>query len=38
MAHFEAPGDKADLRFWRGELIVGERSAVERMCEAHESD
>ena len=38
MAHFEAPGDKADLRFWRGELIVGERRAVERMCEEPESD
>ncbi|MCW5689829.1 MAG: inositol monophosphatase [Pseudolabrys sp.] len=38
MAHFEATRETPDLRFWRNELIVGEPTAVERMCEAHETE
>jgi myo-inositol-1(or 4)-monophosphatase len=34
MEKFEITPDKPDLRQWRSELIVGEPSAVERMCEA----
>jgi len=35
MTHFEPPADNPDLRYWRGEIIVGERSAADKMCEFH---
>ena len=35
MTSFETSADTPDLRYWRGEIIVGERSAADRMCEFH---
>jgi len=37
MEKFEPTEAKPDLRFWRNELIVGEPSAVEQMCEAQKA-
>ena len=37
MEKFEPTEEKPDLRFWRSELIVGEPSAVEKMCEAQKA-
>lgn len=34
MERFEPTKENPDLRFWRGEVIIGEPTAVERMCEA----
>ena len=33
MTQFEASADNPDLRFWHGEIIVGERSAADTLCE-----
>jgi myo-inositol-1(or 4)-monophosphatase len=35
MMRFEPTENEPDLRFWRGEIIVGERTAAESMCEIH---
>jgi myo-inositol-1(or 4)-monophosphatase len=35
MLRFEPTEKEPDLRFWRGEIIVGERTAAENMCEIH---
>lgn len=35
MTHFQPSADNPDLRYWRGEIIVGERSAADKMCEFH---
>jgi myo-inositol-1(or 4)-monophosphatase len=36
MERFELPGGHRDLRLWRGEIIIGEPGAVERMCEGQQ--
>jgi myo-inositol-1(or 4)-monophosphatase len=33
MERFQPIGDHRDLRLWRGEIIIGEPGAVDRMCE-----
>jgi hypothetical protein len=38
MQRFASMNDSRDLRFWRGEIIVGEPAAVARMCEAQTQD
>jgi myo-inositol-1(or 4)-monophosphatase len=37
MDRFAPTKDIPDLRFWRGEIIIGEPTAVEKMCEAQEA-
>lgn len=37
MTRFEPTEKEPDLRFWKGEIIVGELSAAEKMCEIHSS-
>lgn len=34
MRGFEPTKEKPDIRYWRNEIIVGEPTAVEKMCEA----
>ena len=33
MTAFEPSKENPDLRYWRGEIIIGERSAADKMCE-----
>ncbi len=37
MTKFEATKENPDLRHWRGEIIIGERSAADKMCEMQSS-
>jgi myo-inositol-1(or 4)-monophosphatase len=37
MTAFEPTKENPDLRYWRGEIIIGERSAAEKMVEMQSS-
>jgi myo-inositol-1(or 4)-monophosphatase len=37
MTKFEPSKENSDLRYWRGEIIIGERSAADKMCEMQSS-
>ena len=37
MTAFEPSKENPDLRYWRGEIIIGERTAVDKMCEMQSS-
>jgi myo-inositol-1(or 4)-monophosphatase len=38
MTAFAPTKENPDLRYWRGEIIVGERSAADKMCEMQSGD